>query len=83
MRSITMKAALAAMIIAVPLSGAFASNGNGSAGGDGSPGSTAYQDFSQKRWFDGIDSFHHYQTPVGTKHFDSPYNRHENRSYER
>ena len=32
MRSITMKAALAAMIIAVPLSGAFAANGNGGTG---------------------------------------------------
>ena len=81
MRSITMKAALAAMVIAVPLSGAFAANGNGGTGGG--PGSTAYQDFSQKRWFDGIDSFHHYQTPVGTKHDNSPFNRSNNRSSER
>ena len=73
MRSITMKAALAAMVIAVPLSGAFAANGNGGTGGG--PGSTAYQDFSQKRWFDGINSFHHYRTPLGVKHNQSPYRR--------
>jgi hypothetical protein len=79
MRSITMKAALAAMIIAVPLSGAFAAEGNGGGNNGGSRGegrgSSAYQDFSQKRWFDGIDSFHEYQTPLGTRHYDSPYNR--------
>ena len=75
MRSITVKAALAAMIIAVPLSGAFAANGNGGAGSEGGRGSGAYGDFSQKRWFDGIDSFHHYRTPLGVKHYDSPYNR--------
>ena len=75
MRSITMKAALAAMIIAVPLSGAFAANGNGGRGSDGSHGSSAYGDFAQKRWFDGINSFHNYRTPLGVKHDQSPYNR--------
>jgi hypothetical protein len=73
MRSITLKAALAAMIIAVPLSGAFAANGNGGTGGG--HGSGAYGDFAQKRWFDGINSFHHYRTPLGVKHHGSPYNR--------
>ena len=34
MRSITLKAALAAMIVTVPLSGAFAANGNGGTGGN-------------------------------------------------
>ena len=72
MRSITVKAALAAMIIAVPLSGAFAANGGAGSGGHGS---SAYGDFSQKRWFDGINSFHHYRTPLGTKHDQSRYNR--------
>ena len=80
MRSTTLKAALAAMIITIPLSGAFAAEGNG---GDGGRGSSANGDFSQKRWFDGIDSFHHYQTPVGTKHDNSPFNRSNNRSSER
>jgi hypothetical protein len=78
MRSITLKAALAAMIVAIPLTGAFAANGhggNGGTGSDGSRGSSAYGDFAQKRWFDGIDSFHHYRTPLGVKHYDSPYNR--------
>jgi hypothetical protein len=79
MRSITLKAALAAMIIAVPLSGAFAANGNGGTGSDGSPGSSAYGDFSQKRWFDGINSFHQYPTPLGERHYGSPYNRSDNR----
>ena len=72
MRSITLKAALAAMIIAVPLSGAFAANGNG--GGNG-----PYGDFAQKRWFDGIDSFHQYRTPLGVPHNGSPYERSANR----
>jgi uncharacterized membrane protein len=76
MRSITLKAALAAMIIAVPLSGAFAANGGGGHGGGGhGGGSGAYGDFAQKRWFDGIDSFHHYRTPLGVKHYQSPYRR--------
>ena len=74
MRSITLKAALAAMIIAVPLSGAFAASHGGGRGEHG-PGSGAYGDFGQKQWFDGIDSFHHYNTPLGTKHYGSPYNR--------
>jgi hypothetical protein len=73
MRSITLKAALAAMIIAVPLSGAFAASHDGGHGGSG--GSGAYGDFAQKRWFDGIDSFHHYNTPLGVRHYGSPYNR--------
>jgi hypothetical protein len=71
MRSITLKAALAAMIVAVPLSGAFA----GQSGGDGGRGSSGYGDFAQKRWFDGIDSFHQYRTPLGTPHDGSPYER--------
>jgi hypothetical protein len=77
MRSITLKAALAAMIVAVPLSGAFAASHDhgGRDGHDGAGGSGAYGDFAQKRWFDGIDSFHHYNTPLGVKHYDSPYNR--------
>jgi hypothetical protein len=81
MRSVTMKAALAAMIIAVPLSGAFASNGNGGTGGGspGSRGSSANGDFAQKRWFDGIDSFHQYPTPLGVRHYGSPYSRSDNR----
>ena len=72
MRSIALKAALAAMmIITVPLSGAFAAGGhggggrNGGAGDEGGHGSGAYEDFSQKRWFDGINSDHHQQTPLG------------------
>ena len=72
MRSITVKAALAAMIITVPLSGAFAANGGAGSGGHGS---SAYGDFAQKGWFDGIDSFHQYPTPLGVKHFQSPYRR--------
>jgi hypothetical protein len=56
MRSIALKAALAAMIVTIPLSGAFA-------------GSGAYGDFAQKGWFDGIDSFHSYRTPLGAKYF--------------
>jgi hypothetical protein len=76
MRSITLKAALAAMIIAVPLSGAFAASHDGGHGDHhGSGGSGAYGDFAQKRWFDGIDSFHHYNTPLGVRHYGSPYNR--------
>jgi hypothetical protein len=46
-RSITLKAALAAMIINVPLSGAFAANGNGGSGGNshgGNGGHSAYGD---------------------------------------
>ena len=52
MRSITLKAALAAMIIAVPLSGAFAANGNGGTGGNshGSNGDSR-----------GSDGIYHYQ----------------------
>jgi hypothetical protein len=76
MRSIILKAALAAMIIAVPLSGAFAaSNGGGRGDHGGGSGSGAYGDFSQKRWFDGINSFHRYKTPLGVKHHQSPYRR--------
>ena len=74
MRSITLKAALAAMIITVPLSGAFAAShdhGDSHHGG----GDSAYGDFGQKQWFDGIDSFHHYTTALGAKHYGSPYNR--------
>ncbi|CAH2408293.1 hypothetical protein [Mesorhizobium escarrei] len=71
MRSITVKAALAAMLIAIPLTGAFAAGGGHGEG----RGSSAYGDFAQKRWFDGIDSFHHYPTPLGVKHYGSPYNR--------
>ena len=74
MRSITLKAALAAMIIAVPLSGAFAASHEGGRGDHGR-GSDAYGDFAAKRWFDGIDSFHHYNTPLGVRHYGSPYNR--------
>ncbi|MER9236522.1 hypothetical protein NKI56_31645 [Mesorhizobium sp. M0622] len=74
MRSITLKAALAAMIITVPLSGAFAASHDGGHGGR-HEGSGAYGDFAQKRWFDGIDSFRHYNTPLGVRHYDSPYNR--------
>jgi hypothetical protein len=55
MRSITLKAALAAMIIAVPLSGAFAANGNGGTGGN-SHGSNG-----GNRGSDGIDSSYHDQ----------------------
>jgi hypothetical protein len=75
MRSITLKAALAAMIVTIPLSGAFAANGNGGTGSDGSRGSSAYGDFAQKRWFDGINSFHRYSTPLGVRHYQSPYER--------
>ena len=74
MRSITLKAALAAMIITVPLSGAFAASHDRGDSGHGR-GDSAYGDFGQKQWFDGIDSFHHYMTPLGTKHYGSPYNR--------
>jgi hypothetical protein len=49
MRYITLKAALAAMIIAAPLSGAFAANGNGATGGNSNGG---------ERGNDGIGSFH-------------------------
>jgi hypothetical protein len=73
MRSITLKAALAAMIITVPLSGAFAAHGGGGHG-EGH-GSSAYGDFAQKGWFDGINSFHQYRTPLGVKHYQSPYRR--------
>jgi hypothetical protein len=78
MRSITLKAALAAMIVAIPLTGAFAANGHGGNGGTGSGGSRgsgAYGDFAQKRWFDGINSFHQYRAPLGVKHNGSSYNR--------
>jgi hypothetical protein len=74
MRSITVKAALAAMVIAVPLSGAFAANGNGGGTNGGTGGGQGYEDFSQKRWFDGIDSFR----GRGPEHFGSPFNRVEN-----
>ena len=76
MRPIALKAALAAMIITVPMSGAFAADGhgrNGGAGDKGGHGSGAYEDFSQKRWFDGIDSYDRQQTPLGQEHDDSPY----------
>jgi hypothetical protein len=81
MRSIALKAALAAMIITVPLSGAFAANSSNSEGngGDGGRGSSANGDFAQKRWFDGIDSFHQYPTPLGVRHYGSPYSRSDNR----
>jgi hypothetical protein len=78
MRSITLKAALAAMIITVPLSGAFAAQ----SGSEGSHGSSAYGDFAQKRWFDGIDSFHQYRTPVGVPHYGSAYDEHRSPSHE-
>ena len=55
MRSITLKAALAALIVTVPLSGAFAANGNGGTGGN-SHGSNG-----ESRGSDGSYSFHHYQ----------------------
>jgi hypothetical protein len=74
MRSITLKAALAAMIITVPLSGAFAASHDRGDSGHGR-GDSAYGDFGQKQWFDGIDSFHHYTTALGAKHYGSPYNR--------
>ena len=73
MRSITLKAALAALIITVPLSGAFAANGNGGTGGN-SHGSNGDSHGS-----DGIDSFHQYPTPLGVRHYGSPYNRSDNR----
>ncbi|MFD2056280.1 hypothetical protein ACFSQT_25385 [Mesorhizobium calcicola] len=61
MRSIPLRAALAAMIVIVPLTGAFAasSHGEGHHGGRdrGEHGSSEYGDFSQKGWFDGINSF--------------------------
>ena len=47
-------------------------------GNDGGPGSSAYGDFAQKRWFDGIDSFHQYRTPVGVPHYGSAYERSDN-----
>jgi hypothetical protein len=56
MRSITLKAALAAMIIAVPLSGAFAANGNGGTGGN------SHGDNGGGRGSDGI-----YQSPYGSQ----------------
>jgi hypothetical protein len=73
MRFITLKAALAAMIIAVPLSGAFAANGNGATGGN-SHGSNGDSHGS-----DGIDSFHQYPTPLGVRHYGSVYSRSDNR----
>jgi hypothetical protein len=75
MRYITLKAALAAMIIAAPLSGAFAANGNGATGGNSQGGNgSAYG-----RGSDGIDSFH--RTPLfGMRHYyGSQYNRSHNR----
>ena len=74
MRSITLKAALAAMIVTVPLSGAFAASHDHGHSDHGN-GSSAYGDFAQDRWFDGIDSFQHHTTPLGVKHYNSPYNR--------
>ena len=75
MRSITLKAALAAMIVTIPLSGAFAAaSHDGGRDGRGG-GDSAYGDFGQKQWFDGIDSFHNYTTALGAKHYGSPYNR--------
>jgi hypothetical protein len=74
MRSITLKAALAAMIVTIPLSGAFAASHGGGHEGRGG-GDSAYGDFGQKQWFDGIDSFHNYTTALGAKHYGSPYNR--------
>jgi hypothetical protein len=71
-RSITLKAALAALIVTVPLSGAFAANGNGGTGGN-SHGDNG------GRGSDGIDSFHQYPTPLGVRHYGSPYNRSDNR----
>jgi hypothetical protein len=73
MRSITMKAALAAMIITIPLSGAFAAHGNGGGTNGGTGGGQGYGDFAQKQWYDGLDSIR------GPKHFGSPYNRSDNR----
>lgn len=60
MRSIPLKAALAAMIVAIPLTGAFAASSHGGRDGDhgrnGERGSSEYGDFSQNGWFDGINS---------------------------
>ena len=74
MRSITLKAALAALIITVPLSGAFAANGNGGTGGN-SHGSNG----DVRGPSDGIGSFHQYSTPFGMTDHGSPYNRSDNR----
>ncbi|MCV3206509.1 hypothetical protein OHD62_01800 [Mesorhizobium sp. YC-39] len=61
MRSIPLKAALAAMIVAIPLTGAFAASSRGGDHdgnhGHGQGGSSLYGDFSQNGWFDGINSF--------------------------
>ncbi|PTE11226.1 hypothetical protein [Mesorhizobium helmanticense] len=61
MRSIPLKAALAAMIVAIPLTGAFAASSHGGRDGDHGRnegrGSSEYGDFSQNGWFDGINSF--------------------------
>ena len=59
MRSITLKAALAALIVTVPLSGAFAANGNGGTGGN-SNGSNG-----ESRGSDGIGSFYQLPEPLG------------------
>ncbi|MFB9980460.1 hypothetical protein ACFSQQ_34060 [Mesorhizobium kowhaii] len=60
MRSIPLKAALAAMIVAIPLTGAFAASSHGGRDGDhgrnAEHGSSEYGDFSQNGWFDGISS---------------------------
>ena len=72
MRSITLKAALAALIVTVPLSGAFASNGNGGTGGN-SHGDNG------GRGSDGIDSFQRNPTPFGMTDYGSRYNRSDNR----
>jgi hypothetical protein len=72
-----LKAALAAMIITIPLSVAFAANGNGATGGNSQGGNgSAYG-----RGSDGIDSFHQYPTPrFGMRHYyGSQYNRSHNR----
>jgi hypothetical protein len=73
MRSITLKAALAALIVTVPLSGAFAANGNGGTGGN-SHGSNG-----DSRGSDGIGSFHQYPMPFGMTDHGSRYNRSDNR----
>ena len=60
MRSIPLKAVLAAMIVTVPLTGAFAASSHGGdrdGGRDRGDHSSNYSDFSQNGWFDGIHSF--------------------------
>ena len=74
MRSITLKAALAALIVTVPLSGALAANGNGGTGGN-SHGSNG----DVRGPSDGIGSLHQYPTTLGMTHYGSTYNRSNNR----